>query len=363
VIIFASNFACPFNSKSKNINPDEFPITHNICKSFERVSDKFTQTNENFREAYIFENEKIPLNLETRPCINRTMFTVDFFSQHATKLYRLKYSDFYDRDDNLIEVEIIRETTGINFTVLQIFAIRGACSVARIKYKKRDLVLQKCMDIQTFFYRKKRGSSHIRKLLGITILLDTSRNISRFANIVDIIISGEQSKILNQLWTSNIFDNRERTFLFKLYNNILGYNTAVAHFVRNHSPNCTFCDIRMAREENRETPVHLFYDCESVSSVIDNVFKSITNNENFLFNRREYFATFDRRESSFAMNKILTLISTFIKIYIWDCRNRNYTPNENNCLENISERIRALNKNNKQFNKLWVNSGFLINNP
>jgi hypothetical protein len=83
------------------------------------------------------------------------MFNADFFSQHATKLYRLKYSDFYDRDDNLIEVEIIRETTGINFSALQIFAIRGACSVARIKYKKRDLELQKSMDIQTFFFSEK----------------------------------------------------------------------------------------------------------------------------------------------------------------------------------------------------------------
>jgi hypothetical protein len=131
VIIYAKNFACPFNSKSKNINPDEFPIAYNICSSFERVSDKFTQTNENFRESFIFENGKIPLNLETRPCINRTMFAAEFFSHHATKLYRIKYSDFYDRDDILIEAETIRETTGIDFTLLQIFAIRGACSVAR----------------------------------------------------------------------------------------------------------------------------------------------------------------------------------------------------------------------------------------
>jgi hypothetical protein len=119
----------------------------------------------------------------------------------------------------------------------------------------------------------------------------------------------------------------------------------------------------MAREQNRETPVHLFYECESVATLIDNVFKRITNNENFLFNRREYFATFDRRELSLAMNKILTFISIFIKIYIWDCRNRNYIPTENNCLENIRERVSALNKNNKQFNKLWVTTGFLIDNP
>jgi hypothetical protein len=154
LIIYASNFACPFDSKSKNINPDEFPIAHNICKSFERVSDKFTQTNENFRESFIFENGKIPLNLETRPCINRTMFTAEFFSQHATKLYRLKYSDFYDRDDILIEAETIRETTGIDFTLLQIFAIRGACLVARIKYKKKIWNFRSVWTSKRFFIGK-----------------------------------------------------------------------------------------------------------------------------------------------------------------------------------------------------------------
>ncbi len=151
-----------------------------------------------------------------------------------------------------------------------------------------------------FFFRRKRGSSHFRKLLGITTLPDTSRNINRFADIIDIVINGEQSKFLNQLWTNGLFNNRERTVLFKLYNNTLGYNAAVAHFVRNHSPICTFCDIMEEQDQNRETPVHLFFECGSVSDIIDNTFKKLTNNPNFLFSRREFFATFDRREFSIA---------------------------------------------------------------
>jgi hypothetical protein len=195
------------------------------------------------------------------------MFNADFFDANAAKLYQLKYSNFYMRDDTLVDTDTVRELTGINFSILQIYNIRGACSVARIKYKKRVPDLQKCLDIKTFFYRRKRGSSHLRKLLGNTDLPDTSRNINSFANIIDIIINGEQSKFLNQLWTNNIFSGKERTFLFKLYNNTLGYNTAVAHFIRNHSPNCTFCDITRENEQHRETPVHIFYDCDSVSHI------------------------------------------------------------------------------------------------
>jgi hypothetical protein len=216
---------------------------------------------------------------------------------------------------------------------------------------------------KTFFYRRKRGSSHLSKLLGNTDLPDTSRNINSFANIVDNIINGDQSKFLNQLWTNNIFSGKERTFLFKLYNNTLGYNTAVAHFIRNHSPNCTFCDITRENEQHRETPVHVFYDCESVSHIVDNAFKRLTSNYGFLFNRREYFATFDRRELSIAKNKILSFFGAFVKIYIWECRNKGYIPTDSNCWENLSERISNLNRINSQFRKLWDASGFLLNNP
>jgi hypothetical protein len=215
ITIYVKNFANVFNSKARNINQEELPLTFAICKSFERVSNKFTQTNENFRESFIFENVTIPINLETRPCLTRSMFNVEFFNQNAVKLYKLKYSDFYARDDSLIDIDTVREATGINFTVLHVYTIRGACSAAKIKYKKRDIELQKITDIVSFSFRRRRGSSHFRKLLGTTALPDTSRNINRFADIVDIVINGEQSKFLNQLWTNGLFNNRERTVLFK----------------------------------------------------------------------------------------------------------------------------------------------------
>jgi hypothetical protein len=363
ITIYVKNFANVFNSKARNINQEELPLTFAICKSFERVSNKFTQTNENFRESFIFENVTIPINLETRPCLTRSMFNVEFFNQNAVKLYKLKYSDFYARDDSLIDIDTVREATGINFTVLHVYTIRGACSAAKIKYKKRDIELQKITDIVSFSFRRRRGSSHFRKLLGTTALPDTSRNINRFADIVDIVINGEQSKFLNQLWTNGLFNNRERTVLFKLYNNTLGYNAAVAHFVRNHSPICTFCDIMEEQDQNRETPVHLFFDCGSVSNIIDNAFKKLTNDPNFLFSRREFFATFERRELSIAKNRILTYFSTFLKLYIWDCRNRGFIPTEDNCWANIEERISDLCRSNTQFSTLWGNTGFVLNNP
>jgi hypothetical protein len=82
-----------------------------------------------------------------------------------------------------------------------------------------------------------------------------------------------------------------------------------------------------------------------------------------LFSRREFFATFDRRESSIATNRILTLFSKFLKLYIWECRNKGYLPTENNCWTHMVERITDLCRTNTQFRKLWDSTGFVLNNP
>jgi hypothetical protein len=185
-------------------------------------------------------------------------------------------------------------------------------------------------------------------------------NVKKYADNLDIIISEPQSKYLNSLWTENFFSNQERTFFFKLHNNTLGYNNAVAHFVRGHSPGCTFCDILHAPEPAQENSLHLFYECRSVSAIIDTVFKRIYGNDDFLFSRREYFATFERRELSNTKNTVLTLISKMLIKYIWDCKTKFFVPDLENCWDNLKLKIAGLLLNSKKFKKLWEGAGFAL---
>jgi hypothetical protein len=100
--------------------------------------------------------------------------------------------------------------------------------------------MRKSVNIETFLYQRKRGSSHLRKMLLNTGELDIPHNINKFACNMDIVIDGDQAKFLNSLWVNTLFTSQEKTFFFKLHNNTLGFNNAVAHFVAGHSPNCTF---------------------------------------------------------------------------------------------------------------------------
>ncbi len=287
VRLYIGGFCNLFNVKSQNICKEEFPICHGICKSFERVSNAFTLSNENFRRCYIFENEKITVNLDSKAVLSRNMFSAEFFEQNAARLYRLRYNDFYDHNDTLIPEELIYESTGLQLSMLHIFRIRGACMVAKTKFNKKEVKNKKKLGIENLILCKKKGSSHIRRLLSCSTVDETPHNIVKFASNIDVVISGEQSKILTSLWTLDFISNQDKTFFFKLYNNILGYNNAVAHFVRGHTPYCTFCNISESLEPHYETPpLCLFLEFPTVIFIVENIFKLITRDNDFEFSRR-----------------------------------------------------------------------------
>jgi hypothetical protein len=257
-LLYVKNFGCILNSKARNIDPLEYPISYSVCLSCERMTNAFTCVNENFYNCSIFENSKITRTLESREQCCCNLFSNEFFLDNAHKLYSLKYSHFYDNDGNMETREQLRDNLGLDLTVLQYFVLRNACIVAKIRYKKNKVSQQRTVSIETLMLRRRKGSNHLRKLFAVSHQLETPHNIQKFANNIDIVITNDQSRVLNSLWTCNYFSNAERTFLFKFYNNTLGYNNAVAHFVRGHSPTCTFCNITNEPDQNPETPSHLF---------------------------------------------------------------------------------------------------------
>jgi hypothetical protein len=335
----------------------EYPVLHCISESYHLFHSKHTAFNENFRHAFIFENPSITRALESREQLSRSLFSREFFNVNAHKLYKLKYSNFYTENNTLVPANEVLDSTSIQFSELIIQTIRGACFDMRTKHKKNDLVQQRTASIETIMCQRKKGSKKIRQLLNFENFIDTPHNIQKFANNLDIVIDGVQSLFLNSFWTSKFLDNAEKTFFFKFHNNTLGYNNAVAHFVRGHSPNCTFCDIDRNREAHNETALHLFYECHLVSPVVDSVFARLTNNNDFVFSRREFFTTFNRREISNCQNNCLTIVSKLLIKYLWDCRNRAFIPTYENCREWFNFKIACIKASSVSFRTMWNNSG------
>jgi hypothetical protein len=158
------------------------------------------------------------------------------------------------------------------------------------KYNKIDAMGG--VSLENFQLSWKKGSKKFRKILHGNEKHFVPHSIVKFATNTDTVIDVDCSKKLNKMWATRHFSNAMQTFLYKLYNNLLPTNTVLSHFVRGHSRNCTFCDVRRNPEIIDETILHLFYDCEPISALITNFFRLFTNDEYWNISRYEFFCCF-----------------------------------------------------------------------
>ncbi len=71
---------------------------------------------------------------------------------------------------------------------------------------------------------------------------------------------------ISSLWNQSGFTNRQKPFLFKFFNNILGINTRTSHFAVNATRGCFFCTKSNPPLITDETFIHLFFSCSTTRS-------------------------------------------------------------------------------------------------
>jgi hypothetical protein len=154
----------------------------------------------------------------------------------------------------------------------------------------RPFGLGSCVELKTFCNRFKKGSKPYWKILSDPVPDEISQNIITYAENTQTIIGLEMGRLLNGFWGFTFFSNNMRLFLFKMHTNILGLNNRVAHFVRDHSPICTFCRIRLLDDAEDKSTLHLFYECPSVEEIRDSFFRWCYNkDEAYVISRQDYF--------------------------------------------------------------------------
>jgi hypothetical protein len=177
----------------------------------------------------------------------------------------------------------------------------------------------------------------------------------KFAENTEKVIGLELSKFLNKSWNLSFLSNDLKTFIFKLHNNTLPYNTMLSHFVPGISRNCTFCDIILNQEEEDETPFHLFYDCQPVDQLRDEFYKYISDNQTFTVTRSELFTNF-ARPNNFTNRALFLITRLFIK-FLWDCKVRKILPTQRHVLSSITHELRVITSLNRKLKKIFENSG------
>ncbi len=189
-----------------------------------------------------------------------------------------------------------------------------------------------------------------------------SGNVRKFADLADVIINGENSVRLNQLWKNSFLNNATRTFLFKLHNNLLGMNNRVANFVRGHPRTCTFCDMLRDPAENVENTRHLFYECTSVEAALCNFFTWLLNsNVQINVSASEFFVGFNFENSN--KNAVLDVVLVILKKTIWDCKLRYVVPTGAILKESFLDEYRKLFRNSSQVREHTRKSDIFLHHP
>ena len=235
--------------------------------------------------------------------------------------------------------------------------LKNACNNWHRKYNRKN-INKKAETYETFFNRFKKGSKMFKSCLIGYNKEYVPHNIMKYSTTTDSVIPLTLSVRLNKLWTKNIFDSWQKTFIFKLHNNTLGYNIAVSKFVRGHSPLCTFCALSRNPEDERETPLHLYFQCRHVEPVIENFFRETLTTDFQAMTRTDYFGGFSY-DNKFK-NSALDVINVIFKQYIWRCRNIKKLPEIGECRSTVLNNINFMMTISGKFRRTWELSGINI---
>jgi hypothetical protein len=273
----------------------------------------------------VLENDAITFEGENGGRITEAFFEDDDFNVQRKKFGNLKVSDII-KDGGIVSHNVFSVRTNIRINELKYETLSRIC-LNRVE-EVGDLAGIKPVDLLTFCNRFRKGSKSFRRILTGPRLETIPRNMQTFAECTDTIIGLSQSEKINGFWGHSFLNNDVRSFLFKLHGNVLGINSRVAHFIRDHSPVCTFCRLRRREDAEDETILHLFFSCPETEEFKNQFFIWAFDKDNeYFISRSELFHVFAENDFMTGTCLAKTAITKLYLKYIWDCRNRQNLPN------------------------------------
>jgi hypothetical protein len=248
------------------------PILFTIANSCEILTSSLARRKEHIKEARVFDNRavfrEIPQPRRTAVMFfNETFFGDQLMAEHLGKIYKLRVKNFFSVN-GLLSYQSFLQNTGLPISNAKYLVLRDACNNLMNRYKKETRSEKISQTTEAFICRVKKGSKHIRNTLEKTNAAIIPHNMVKFAETTEIVVGSEAAKNINAGWSLSYLTNEMKVFLFNLQNNTLTVNSRLAHFVRDQSPECTFCLIRENEEQEDETVLHLFWQCPAVENVI-----------------------------------------------------------------------------------------------
>jgi Reverse transcriptase (RNA-dependent DNA polymerase) len=246
----------------KTINP----VIYNISLSYKKFKTRFYRLACPIEDSYVMCNPELPLTRNSSMLVDFRLFKNVLNHNLVTNLSKLKISDI---SENLFlnRKTEIEEFLNTDIDLVTYMRLSEAFEIARIRHIVPEPVQFPTLD--RFLDTRRKGSKPFRRILSDKkINLSQERNLKTFCDITGT--GAKSEKILKQIctnWDCHFMPNKIRDFAFKFYNNTLGLNSRVKHFNLNINESCTFCVLKKNFPAQRETFLHLFFDCEYTNSL------------------------------------------------------------------------------------------------
>ena len=358
--IHAKNPNNIFNVRSDQINENLEPIIFGIVKAFEQVLTHHGTINENMRLAPIYKTKNFFTltngNFKTLDC---TSFGFENGCREETIIRNLTAEKFYINNSTIDHASFVLNT-GLNIEQARYTNIQRIVRTTIIKHIKHENFQKKAETIRECINRVKKGSKHIRKIISQKDPPSITKNVRKLADNFDLVLNSDDSNLINSFWNYPYLKNSTRVFLFRLANNILGYNYMLQHFVPGITSHCTFCVLRGNGEVERETPLHLFLECPNVSTILDQFLLYLLPNElDRQTIQRKHFLTKPNFENE-SKNVVLSILFKLFFKYLYDCKLRKYLPIFDNLREIVFDEFLSIVKLSRSFERHYILSDILL---
>jgi hypothetical protein len=350
------------------VDSEKLPVLYNILECWSAFKESFYNVGKNVMKALVFENDVLSEN--GRLGIESVVFGRDRYERMRDRLRTLRIEDVTDEEGNMLMMAEINARLGLRINWAEYFRLRE--EVTRIKDHYGNTVDEmEGKELNDFISSKKTGCKRYRMIfVGRRTKWYTVRDPKLIASAATLWGQNldEMSRTLVELnfsaWGIMRLEAGFKEFIFKLVQGRLYLNQMLANFA-NVRRACTFCSIscvrRMKAEGIREDELewnnrlnrlrhenvqHLFWDCEHVRPVINNVGVRISGLQGLQFKKKEFFGGLE--DISIGNMQMSILIVHFIKyqIYLAKCRNR--LPTAPQCMYELEGLV-----NNMSRGEVW----------
>jgi hypothetical protein len=322
------------------------PIIISLIKAFENFLLNFKAVQNNYLKSPLYGDSSLTVSPRSKEYFR--LIDLDMVQSLPVRenLLKLRICDFIA--DNTVRTRHAMEIVcGGPIPIAVYDKLKKIVNTANTKFKKPDLITRG-VDLTTFIGPWVKGSKKFRILKNEKYV---SHNVMKFASNMETVIDINCSGSLNSDWTTSYYSNQLRTFIFKLHNNTLPYNTTLSHFVRGANRNCTFCDLEENPDPVDETPFHLFFDCPTAERIRLEFFKWLTQNNNFALSRHQFFCCGPSENK----RGVWMAIIYSVKFYLWECKLRKTTVTIEALKKFVTKEIKLMTRLSKMF-ELMVNS-------